>query len=170
MKIHRCGLLSLVAAFSLVGCGTVYSWRPAVPSDRRSVAVPTFRNSSTVPGFGSVLARQLAREFQREGTFSIESVDDAALEVQGNVVSFQGRMVASDRHGSRISSYEATASVKVTVVDHLSQKLLINDRVYEASVTYSAGGDALNAKRDVSGRLADELARRVVDDVLNLKW
>ena len=140
MKIRWRFLPTALAALTLLGCGTVYSWRPAVPADRRTVAVPTFRNSAKLPGFGSVMARQLAREFQREGTFAIESAEAAA------------------------------ALVQVTVVDRRSQKLLLDNRKYDASVTYSAGADSLNAKRDASGRLADELSRRVVDDILNLKW
>lgn len=170
MKIRWRFLPTALAALTLLGCGTVYSWRPAVPADRRTVAVPTFRNSAKLPGFGSVMARQLAREFQREGTFAIESAETAALEVQGEVLSVGNSSSAFDRHGSRKSSYEITALVQVTVVDRRSQKLLLDNRKYDASVTYSAGADSLNAKRDASGRLADELSRRVVDDILNLKW
>lgn len=170
MKTWWGWLAGVLVTVTLLGCGTVYSWRPAVPADRRTVVVPTFRNSSKLPAFGSMMARQLAREFQREGTFSIESADDAALEVQGEVISVGGSSVAFDRHGSRKSSFEITALVQVTVVDRRSQKLLLDNRKYDVSVTYTSGGDSLNAKRDASGRLADELSRRIVDDILNLKW
>ena len=72
---------SAAMAIALAGC--VYSWRPSVPADMRTVAVPTFRNSTDVTELGAAVTRQVLREFQREGTFRIVRLDDAALEVQG---------------------------------------------------------------------------------------
>lgn len=167
--------LRLGAAVVLVGlvcgCGANYRWRPSVPADVRTVAVPTFRNESELQEVGAVAARQVLREFQREGTFKIRPVGDAALEIQGTVVSAGGGSVAYDRRsGLRISSYELTGEFSVSVIDKRAGKVLVDNRRYTARASFAVGQDLTTAQRDASGRMAEDLARQVVDDVLNLKW
>lgn len=162
--------LSLLAvAFAVSGCAS-YSWRPKVPEGFRSVSVPTFRNESNVTELGSVMTRQLLREFQREGTFTICRVGEAALEVQGVVKSTSVGTSGYDRRsGLRLGSYDFSALVEVSVVDKYYGRVLINNRLYRVSTTFTASQDVMTAARDASGRLADELARQVVDDMTNLK-
>ena len=161
-----CAVLTLF----LSGCAS-YSWRSGVPDRMRTVAVPTMRNESNVTELGSVMTRQLLREFQREGTFAIRREDDAALEVQGIVKSvFDGAKGYSRRAGLRVVSYDVRAVVEISVVDKVNGRVLVDNRPYQAETTVSAAQDLLTANRDASGRLADDLARQVVDDILNLKW
>ena len=167
--------IRLLAALSLVGalcgCGANYRWRPSVPAAMRTVAVPTFRNDSDLQEIGAVAARQLLREFQREGTFKIRPTGDAALEIQGTVLSAVGNDVAYDRRsGLRIAGYELAGSFRVSVIDKRAGKVLIDNRTYTARAPFATGQDLTTAQRDASGRLAEDLARQVVDDVLNLKW
>lgn len=162
------GLLAVVLLVS--GCGTTYTWRPQVPEARRSVVVPTFRNESGLPELGATVTRQILREFQREGTFRLESADDAALEVQGVMLSADQVNVAFDRRGSRKNANQLDVKARITVVDRRAQKVLVNNRIYSGSATYASGLDTLSARRDAAGRAADDLSRKVVDDILNLKW
>ena len=158
-------------AVAVCGCASRYSWRPGVPDEMRTVAVPTFRNESDVQEMGAVAARQVLREVQREGTFRIRSVDDAALEVQGAVLSAGAESVAYDRRsGLRISGYEMTGVFQVSVIDRRAGKVLVDNRRYEARATFAAGQDISTAQRDAAGRMADDLARQVVDDLTNMKW
>ena len=167
-------LLPLAAAVALAvvfaGCKSGYSWRPQVSEQMRTVSVPTFRNETEVQELGSVMTRQTLREFQREGTFAIRRAGDAALEVQGVVKSAGSASGGYDRRsGLRLSSYDFTAVVEVSVIDKRNGRVLVDNRKYRASTTFTAGQDLATARRDASGRLADDLARQVVDDVLNLK-
>ena len=157
----------LVAAVS--GCTSGYVWRPQVPESLRTVSVPTFRNESDVQGLGSAMARQVLREFQREGTFSVAHPDDAAYEVQG-IVKSAGCMAGGydRRSGLRLASYNLNAVVEVSVIDRRNSKVLIDNRSYSATAVLTAGQDLTTARRDASGRLAEDLARQVVDDVTGL--
>ena len=92
MKVFK--LIVPVLAAVLAGCQTSYAWRSSVPEDMRSVAVPVFRNASDVTGLGSVVTRQVLREFQREGTFRIASSDDCAVEVVGELKKASSATVA----------------------------------------------------------------------------
>ena len=167
--ISKCAAAALAVA--LCGCGANYAWRPSTPEGMRTVAVPTFRNASDVQELGAIATRQILREFQREGTFKICAADDAALEVQGEVVSASTGVVAYNRRtGLRVSGYEMNGTFRVSVIDKKAGKVLVDNRVYEAKASYAGNQDQTTAERDASGRLAEDLARQVVDDVLNLKW
>jgi len=171
MKSISACFLVLVASVLMSGCGTSYSWRSNVPADKRAVFVPTFRNESDLQELGAVCTRQVRREFQREGTFKLCSDEDAALEVQGIVKSVSAGGVAySRRTYGRQHASEMTAVVEVSVIDKRGERVLVDGRVYNAKTTLMSGQDITTAERDASGRLADDLSRQVIDDVLNLKW
>lgn len=167
--IHYMTWLSFVCA--LCGCGANYCWRTSVPEDMRTISVPTFRNESNTSELGSIAARQILREVQREGTFKIALADDAALEIQGVVKSATPQVNAYDRRsGMRLTSYDFQAEAEISVIDRRSRKVLIDNRHYTAKTTFTAGQDRTSAMRDASGRLMDDLAQQVVRDLLQLKW
>ena len=163
--------LALVLASLFSGCGANYPWKSSVPAEMRTVAVPTFRNESDVQELGAIATRQVLRELQREGTFKIRTPDEAALEIQGVVKSASCGMSAYDRRTrGRIAAYDCSATVEVSVIDKRNRKVLIDNRKYRAEASVTSGQDVTTSMRDASGRLADDLARQVVNDVLNLKW
>ena len=161
-----CGL----ALMALTGCHS-YSWKPNVPEELRTVAVPTFRNESDVVELGSVTARQVLREFQREGTFAVKSADEAALEIQGVIVKAEtGRLDYRRENASRSFESEMRVAAKVSVVDRRNGKVLIDNREYAVEVNFYGSSDMVAGARDASGRLAEELARKIVDDVVAGDW
>ena len=171
MKSSVLRLLACVLPVVFAGCATDYSWKPSVPAEMRSVSVPTFRNETDVAELGSIAARQVLREIQREGTFRVQSSDEAALEIQGVVKSAQSAAKAYDRTANlRLSAYDFTAAAEVSVIDRRTRKVLVDNRKYTAKAMFTANQDLATAQRDASGRLMEDLARQVVDDLLNLNW
>jgi hypothetical protein len=168
--MKRAVLLSL-SLLALAGCKTAYSWRSEVPREIRTVSVPVFRNESDVTELGSLAALQTLREFQREGTFKIAGPDDAAVEVQGIVKEASAGFGGGDRRtGLRISEYVFTMSAEVSVVDRTNGRVLVDNKTYTAETTFAGGQDIATEMRNASGRLADDLARQIVDDVLAVQW
>ena len=87
------------------------------------------------------------------------------------MLSAGGDSVAYDRRsGLRISSYELVGEFAVSVIDKRLGKVLVDNRRYTARASFAVGQDLTTAQRDAAGRMAEDLARQVVDDVLNLKW
>lgn len=162
----------LVAFAALLsGCASSYSWTNSVPASARSITVSTFRNESDLAEAGSLATRQILREIQREGTFRIVPADEAVIEIQGTVLSVGSKTVGYNRRQQmRVSAAEITGIVQVTVVDKRNGKLLINNRVYKPTASFAQLQDMVTAERDAAGRMADDLSRMVVDDLLNLKW
>ena len=171
MKLLAVGCWLLAVSAAMCGCATDYSWKSAVPEDARTVAVPTFRNESEVSEVGAIASRQLLRELQREGTFKVRATGDAAIEIQGVIKSVSPSMSAYNRRsGGRVVAYDLRATAEVSVVDKRKGRVLVDNRRYEANASFTANQDRTTAVRDASGRLMDDLARQVVDDILNLKW
>lgn len=155
----------------LAGCGTSYSWRPGVPDAKRTVTVPTFANETDMIELGAVGARQLLREIQREGTFRIAPEADAALEVQGVVKKVSRGGVSYDRRtGMRYAGFTLKAEVEISVVDKARRAVIVDGKRYLASTPVTSSQDLMTYNRDASGRLMDDLARQVVDDLLQLKF
>lgn len=167
----RLSVFLLLAAVSVFAGCVNYSWKSEVPEDRRTVFVGVFRNKSEVTTLGSALARQVAREFQREGTFGLSTLDAAALEVQGVVLGASSKMVAFDRESSvnrREHRFEAEAMV--SFIDKKSGRVLVDNRKYKAVTSFLNGSDLASSQKDASERLAEDFARQIVDDALMLKW
>lgn len=164
-------LAAAAAAGLVAGCGTSYRWRSAVPEAKRTVVVPVFANETDMAELGAVASRQLLREIQREGTFRIAPEADAAIEVQGVVKRLSVGGVAYDRRtGMRYASFSLRAEVEISVVDKARRAVVVDAKRYAASTTVSSSQDLMTSKRDASGRLMDDLARQVVDDLLELKF
>lgn len=163
-------LSALIMLFSC-GCASSYNWTCSVPEDMRTVSVPTFRNESELMEIGSLMTRQVLREFQREGSFAVKRAGSAALEIQGVVKSVSSSVAAYDRRTRlRLSGYTYKVRVEVSVIDKKNAKVLVDNRLYTAETSYAANQDMTNAQRDASARAAEDLARQVVDDVLAMKW
>ena len=162
-------LLTAFLAAAAAGCSS-YRWTSGVPGTMRTVGVPTFRNRTDLAEIGAVSTRQLLREFQREGTFK-PTADGAAVEIQGEIVSVGTRGDATNyKTGSRLHGGLMTVTAKVSVIDKVNGRVLIDNRKYTGEAPYSAGQDNTTAYRDASGRVADDLARRIVDDVVSLDF
>ncbi len=166
----RKAILTVLAVAALAGCGT-YRWTSSVPEDMRKVFVPTFRNETQVVELGSLATRQVLREFQREGTFKLASGDDAAIEVQGVLKAAPAGILNYKRSQSlRAYEHRFTLTAEVSLIDRRNGRVLVNNRVYKAETSFFSDTDSVTARRDASGRLADDLARQIVDDVVGFGW
>lgn len=156
-------------ALSVSGCAS-YSWTSSVPAKMRTVQVPTFRNETILTETAPVVTRQILREFQREGTFKLMT-EGAALEVQGAVTEASSYgMETNYRIGSRYYGGTLRIVAVVSVIDKLNGRVLVDNRAYVGEAPFSSGHDVTTALRDASGRAADMLAQRVVDDVLKIDF
>ena len=163
-------LPAVIAMLALAGCAN-YRWTSPVPADMRTVTVPTFRNESNILELGAVATRQVLREFQREGTFKIASADDAAIEVQGVIKAASvGRIYFKREMAMRAYEQRRSVSAEVSFIDRRNGKVMVNNRKYMAETTYCSDSDMATARRDASGRAAEDLARQIVDDVTACRW
>lgn len=168
MKILK-SIVPLLAVL-LVGCQS-YSWRPTVPEEMRSVSVPVFRNGTRITELGAKVTTQVLREFQREGTFRLATPEDCAIEIQGELQDDSRQIIGIERvTGTRSNEFRLTVTALVSFIDKRSGKVVVSERRYGAETTFLVNDDLLTGERDASGRLAEDLARQIVDDALMIKW
>jgi len=170
MKIRS--LLLLLPALLLCGCGVNYRWTSRVPEEIRTVAVPVFQNRSDAAELGAITTQYTLREFQREGTFSIRRSGDSSIEVQGAIVKAERHPISFQRgYGMRASEYRYYVTAEITLVDKDNGKVLQTGRKYKAETTFmTQGGDLLTGQRDAAQRIAADLARQIVDDVVSYPY
>ena len=168
MKIRS--LIFLLPALLLCGCAN-YRWTSRVPEEIRTVAVPVFQNRSDAAELGAITTQYTLREFQREGTFSIRRSGGASIEVQGAIVKAERRPVAFQRgYGMLACEYRYYVTAEITLVDKDNGKVLQSGRKYTAETTFMVQGDLLTGQRDAAQRIAAELARQIVDDVVSYPY
>jgi hypothetical protein len=158
------------AAMLFAGCAG-YSWGTSVPEAYRKVSVPVFENLTTASEIGQIVTQYTLREFQREGSFRIVRPEDADIEVQG-VLSYMGRDgVAYDREqGMRASEYRYVIVADVTFVDKKNGKVLLERKGIKGETTFLTNDDLLTGQKNASFRIADDIARQVVNDALALPF
>jgi hypothetical protein len=152
----------------LSGC-VGYTWGTSVPEEYRKVSVPVFENLTTVSEIGPIVTQYTLREFQREGSFRIVRPEDAAIEVQGTLRSMTRSGVAYDRgRGMRASEYRYEVVADVVFVDKRNGKVLLDRRGIVGETTYLTNDDLLTGQRNASFRIADDIARQIVNEALAL--
>ena len=167
--MNKAFLLTALALLS--GCLTKYRWTSRVPDELRTVAVPVFENRTGVAEVSTICTQYVLREFQREGTFQIRRVGDSSIEVQGAIIKAERRPIAFDRaYGTRAKEYRYTVTAEVSFINRESGKTLQEARKYTAETTFMTNDDLLTSQRNASPRIAQDLARQIVDDVLSYPY
>ena len=125
--------------FSLAGCG--YHLGEIKPTPMRrvtTIAVPTFKNKTLLPRLEAQTADAVAKQFQQDGTYRIESSDRADAIVEGTIVSV-------DRQPMRIfasnvlqtSEFELTLRVKYRVIDRVTGAVLMEGKAVGVTPFFS---------------------------------
>ena len=166
MKTILKSLCTVLAFTILSGCAS-YSWTSEVPEELRTISVPSFENRTMVSELGTITTQFILREFQREGTFKIKRTGDAALEVQGVIVTAGRDSIAYNRsYGTRASEYRYFVVAEVSVINKKTGRVLFEKRNYVAETTFLTQNDILTAQRNSAQRIATDLARQIVDDII----
>ena len=148
------------------GCAQ-YRFGSDVPEELRTIAVPVFENASGFPEIDAVTTQCVLREFQREGTFQIKSLENASLKLLGKLVRSDTQSINYDRNfGSRTSEYRYMLVAEITLVERDTGKLLIDRALVKANTTFLTQGDMLTGLQDAAPRIAKELSRGIVNIVL----
>jgi hypothetical protein len=91
-----------------------------------TVAVPTFKNNTILPRIEAQTADAVAKQFQQDGTYRLESSDQADVIVEGTIVSVDRlpmRIFASNV--LQTSEFELTLRVKYRVIDRVTGAVLM---------------------------------------------
>ena len=158
-------IVAAMMAAGLGGCAS-YTWTSQVPEEYRTIAVPTFENRSNAAELGPISTQYTRRELQREGTFKLKRTGDAAIELQGVIVSAKRHALTYDRSlGTRANSYRYLVTAEISVIDKKTGKVLLDNRKYVAETSFLTQNDLLTGQRNAAARIGQDLGRQIVDDL-----
>lgn len=164
-------MLTIFASALLLGGCANYRWTSRVPDEIRTVSVPVFENRTKSAELGPIVTQFTLREFQREGTFAVRRAGDATIEVQGAIVKAERNPIAFARgYGMRAGEYRYHVTAEVAIVNKDSGKVLQEGRKYTAETTFMVQNDLLTGQRNAAQRIAAELSRQIVDDVVSYPY
>jgi len=120
-------ILLLSLTLCVAGCGYHLGGIKPTPMRRvTTVAVPTFKNNTLLPRIEAQTADAVAKQFQQDGTYRLESSDQADVIVEGTIVSVDRlpmRIFASNV--LQTSEFELTLRVKYRVIDRVTGAVLM---------------------------------------------
>lgn len=118
--------LSLAGMLSLDGCGYhVGEIRPTPMRRVSTIAVNTFKNNTVTPRLEAQTADAVVKQFQQDGTYTIESADRADAILEGTIESIQRQpMRIFANNVLQTSEFELTLTVSYRIVDRLTGSVL----------------------------------------------
>jgi len=120
-------IILLCLTLCVAGCGYHLGGIKPTPMRRvTTVAVPTFKNNTLLPRIEAQTADAVAKQFQQDGTYRLDSSDQADVIVEGTIVSVDRlpmRIFASNV--LQTSEFELTLRVKYRVIDRVTGAVLM---------------------------------------------
>ncbi len=148
-----------------VDCGP-YTFNPNLPGYIKSVAVPLFKNPRTFKyGAERVLTDAVIDEFVADGSLEVAGEDVADSKLQVEIVNYKKEALSYDVQ-EVVKEYNLAIVVSVTFTDLINNQVLWQEPSMYESVTYYAIGSNAETEDDALKRLAEELARKIVNRTL----
>ncbi len=158
--------LALAIMFAAVlSCGP-YTFNPNLPGHIKSVAIPLFKNPRTYKyGAERILTDAVIDEFVADGSLDVadENVADSKLQVE--IVNYKKEPLSYDVQ-EVVKEYNLAVVVSATFTDLTNNQVLWQEPSMYESVPYYAVGSNAETEDEALERLAEKLARKVVNRTL----
>ena len=169
--MHWYSLAGLSAALLFTGCAG-YKLGPSngERAGSRTIQINSFDNKTPEPRLIEAVTQSLRKSLQQDGTYRLNTADDADIIVSGSIVrfereylSFQPRDVITPR------DYRLSLYAHVTARERLSGKVLL-DRDVRGQSTIYIGADLTSAERQAVPLVAQDLARHITALLVDGTW
>lgn len=172
-RLRGASLAVLVAVYALASaaCGYTLVGRGAfIPDYIRTVAIPTFENSTDRFEVEVRISDAVVREFVSRGNYRVvASPDGADAVLRGEILSFNARPVGFGAQRAEASTFLVEIRASVTFTDLVANQVLFANRSFVFSGEFEFPEDP-NALFDVEigsiDEIAGEFARSVVSSIL----
>ena len=154
--------LALGLALLEGGCG--YSLHGTLPSHLRTVAVPLFRNLTSVPAVENFLTNAVLNAFVTNGRLRVAGVDQADAILEGDVTAYSLQSIAFDA-AANVRQYRLTVTLNLRFRDVRRNELLFQRTGYSDRADFAVPGtvaDTIVATETALQQAARDIARSVV--------
>ncbi len=143
------------------GCG-YYSFKGALPSHIKTVAIPLFENNTAYPNVRDDLTNFVVDAFIADNSLSLVDESNADLIITGTILSISPR-AASVTSGETVEEYHMMVRVSVKCEDTKNNKMLWEKNLQDFGIMPAAGIDD-DQQRDAAISTALE---NITEDILN---
>jgi hypothetical protein len=159
---------SILLLAILVGGCAGYQLGPATPAHLRhikSIAVPTFANTTLVPRIEVLVTSTVIKQFQQDGTFRIAGEDQADATLKAEIVAVN-RSPARSLRGNVLSTTEfnLNLSVRYTLIGR-DGKTIGNPASAGGGTSFFVGSDVSTDERQALPLAAEEMAKNLVSQL-----
>ena len=164
MSRRAAPLVLLLAACALVAAGCGYSLRGNLPGHIKTVAVPVFRNRTSVPGVENFLTGAVVAAFSTNGRLRVVRPEQADSILEGEVVGYQLQSIAYDP-SANVQQYRLVVTLNLRFRDVRRDAVLFEQQnLQEWSDFRTLGAVAQTISREETAlrTAATEIARAVV--------
>jgi len=165
IRIPAAALAVIVGVAALYACGP-YTFNPNLPGHIKSVAIPLFKNPRTFKyGAERILTDAVIDEFVADGSLDVadENVADSKLTVE--IVNYKKEPLSYDVQ-EVVKEYNLAVVISATFTDLTTNQVLWQEPSMYESVSYYAIGARAETEDEALQRLAEELARKLVNRAL----
>jgi hypothetical protein len=133
-----------------------------------------FADQTLQPRLSDVVAQQLRKELQRDGTYSLATHNDGDIIVNGSLVRYQRYEVSFDSHDIlTVQDYRLVLSAAVTARERSTGKIVF-ERGAKNPITGSTiirvSSDLTSTERQAAPLLAQDLAKNITSLLVDGSW
>ena len=169
-----CWALSLsvgAAVATLVSGCAGYRLGSMLPPDIKTVYVPTCRNQTTEPLVDVETTQALLRQLQIDGSLRVvsEAEADSVLEVTVTDFSMSPRAFSKESDRATFANeYRVFLTAKMVLKRRATDEVIVEDASVRGDSTFILAGDMTSSKRLALPEVAEDLARRIIDRVVEV--
>jgi hypothetical protein len=164
-------LAGCCAALALGGCAYHLGTTNGVKAGGKTIQVRPFTNKTLQPRLGDAVTQSLRKELQKDGTYRLATSGDSAdILVSGVIMRYERRgMTYQSKDVVTVRDFRVDMTAHVTATDRNTGKVLLDQSVV-GSTLVRAGNDLTSDERQALPLLADELAKRITDRIVDGSW
>lgn len=157
----------LLAAIVLLASGCGYRVGTLLPPSIQTIHVPLFTNATDEPRLEVEVTNAVIQRIQEDGTLSVADAASADIVVEGKIISYRRDPLRYERDNpAATEEYRLRIAVQMTVRDRRSDTVISSHSWIEGDADFEVGGDLKTAERRVVPIAAQDLARDVVERIV----
>ena len=158
-------LAMLAASLALCGCA---GYHVGIVNARglHTIRVPVFKNSVFVPRIEEQVSNAIIRQLQIDGSLRVVSSADAEGTLEGEIIAWDRQPLRFRPKNLLVTrEYRLVIAARITLRDRDGTVLVSRKRI-EGETTYFVGDDEVAAERQAFPLAADDLAKNIVEQIV----
>ena len=158
----------ILALLLFSSCGS-YHLGTTLPSDMRTVFVPTFKNITSEPGIETGITNAVINRFQVDGNLKTASREEADTILEGEITGWNRRVMGyGGQDKEEVEEYRLYITARIKFIDQRTGAVLLPSRIVKGKTDYYIDTEPLPVAEEAARPDAyRDLAKAVVDAVVS---